>query len=322
MAFTRTNERLFNRALVALAAQSAEGTPVLDFTASSALVAWARRVVANENQQFETFQGANGTVMEHTDGYLNSFRLPEIEIEFYPTKTIMTDILRSFAGPFAGTAVTWPVGISTLFSFLVADAPDGFTPAQNVYRYEDCFVREIEIETGGFRVAVCRARIIAQKVTPFDTDAVGLVYPEVPADFQQFAHGISEFIKDPASENLQLAVDNVRVNLSHAFQHEPFNSEDGLITKQGFLEVTGNLRGRMMNETSPIRQDALAATLRAYRLRLVNGADEIRFDLNNMIWSPTNVGFADRRFVNFDANFRSGSSDPATENSVDINILP
>lgn len=321
MPFTRTNERVFLRAALAIAPQAAEGSPVSDFIAASGHTVWARRIVATEGQQFESFQGSTGAIFEHTGGFINTFKLPTIEVEFYPTPTVLKEMLRSFAGPFSGTSVTWPLNIDKFYSFLYAEAEDG-NAAMFAYRFEDAWIHELEIETGGFRVAVGRARIVAQKVTKLALNAVGLTFPAVPSNFVQFAHGASFLIKDPAGSNIQLAVSNVRLNMKHGFDHQPFNTTDGYVTKQGLLEVTGELQSRLMDENSVIRDDALALTLRHYRLRLISGANEAQFNLNNVAWSPTDLGFGDRRALDFNQAFRVGSSNLPSQNSIDITITP
>jgi hypothetical protein len=159
MTISRTRERVFNRAVFAQAPQSAYQTPVLDFptAAGSGEVLWARSVKANENQQQESFQGSHGSIMERAAGVVNTFKRPAITVEFYPTGNALARLFRSFAGPFAGTQVTWTEGIDTWYSFLYAQAPDG-TANYNAFRFEDAWVRELEIKCGGFGVAVARAR--------------------------------------------------------------------------------------------------------------------------------------------------------------------
>lgn len=321
MPFTRSNERVFNRAVVAMAPQTASGSPISDFSSGTGAAVWAREVRANENQQFESFQGVHGDIQERTQGFFNTVKLPEFEVTFYPTPLIITEMLKSFGGALSGTTVTWPLGIETFYSFLIAEAEDGNASAR-AYRFEDGWVRELEFNVGGFGVAVCTARVIAQNVTEFAASATGLTYPSKPPDFVQYAHRASDFIREPSGANVQLAFKEARINLRHGFNHEAFNDDFGRITKQGFLEVTGTITTRPMDETIIPRQDALAATLRAYRLRLVNGTDELRFDFNNAFFSPSDVGFANRDVLDMVLNFRSGTTDPDAQDAVTINILP
>jgi len=322
MAFTRTNERVFNRMALIMAPQTASGAPVSDFSSGTGAMVWARNVLANENPQFESNQGSQGSIFEVTDGFIHTHQLPEIEVRFYPTPTLIKEMLKSFAGPFVGSAVTFTPGIDKFFSFLFAEAEDGVV-GQNAYRYADAWVRELEISVGGFGVAEATARIIGQiRPVKLDTDAAGLIYPQFPNDFQQMAHRAAELIKDPASENLKLAMSQFTINMKHGFRHEPFNGDIGLIVKQGFMEVTGTLISRLMDETSGLRDDALAETLRKFRLSLFGGGSELRLDLNNVFWDPTNLGFADRNALDFNQTFRVGSSDVSTEDPVEIIVTP
>ena len=190
MAFTRTRERQFARMRVALQEQAAEGSLITDFASGTGAMVWARSALFNENPQFESFQGTHGSVQERSQGMFHTHHLPGAEIRFYPTPLIMREILRSFAGPFSGTAVTWPQGIDTFFSFLFAEAKDGDSGFR-AYRYEDAWVRELEFNIGGFGVAECTARIIAQNVTEFATDAAGLERQQAGDGLVDlFAHGI------------------------------------------------------------------------------------------------------------------------------------
>jgi len=171
---TRTNERVFNRMAMALAPQTASGAPVSDFSSGTGAKMWAREGCASEEQQSESFQGTHGSIQEVTPGFINTFKQPAMEIQFYPTPLLIREFLKSLGGPFSGTAVTWPDGISTFYSFLFAEAEDG-AANNRAYRFEDAWVRELNFTVGEFGVAICTAHIIAQNVTEFDTDAAGLV---------------------------------------------------------------------------------------------------------------------------------------------------
>lgn len=324
MPISRTNERVFNRAVLVQAPQAAYQTPALDFTSAggSGKVLWSRSIKASEGQQQESFQGSHGSIMERADGVQNTFRRPAITVEFYPTPTALATIFRSFGGPFAGTQVTWPNGIDAFYSYLYAQAEDGATDAK-AYRFEDGWVRELDISVGGFGVAVARAEIIAEKVTEFDTDAAGLIYPSAIDNDEQFPHRAMELIHDISGTPVELAVKEFRLNMKHGFTHEPFNDEWARITKQGLFEVTGTLISRIMDETETLREEGLAQTAKEFRFRLIGAAgSEWRFDIRNVKWNPlADQGFAARNVLDFNQGFRAGTSDPAVEDTVEINIL-
>jgi len=318
MVVSRTNERQFLRMAMHLAPQAAEGSPITDFTSGTGAMVWARSVRATEGTESDNFQGTSGSIFEHVDGMIDIHRKPEIEIIFYPTPTIITEFLK-MNGSVAAGSVIWSVGIPNWYSFLFAEVAVG-TAGYRMWRFEDAWVQELEFDTGGFGVAVCKAKILAQKVTEVATNQAGYSADSNPNDSTQFAHRAAELIRDPSGLNVSIAVKQFTLNLRWGFDHEPFNEEWAKITKQGLFEVTGTLMSRFMDETIAIRQDAIADTIRAYRHKLTAGANYIQFDLNNVKWSAPPVGFENRNVIDFNATFRVGTSNFATENSIDITI--
>jgi hypothetical protein len=160
-------------------------------------------------------------------------------------------------------------------------------------------------------------------VTPLACDAAGLIYSTQPDDDELFPHRAMQLIREPAGANVELAVKEFTLNMRHGFTHEPFNDEWARVTKQGLFEVTGTLISRVMDETETLRVDGLANTARSFRFSLIGSAGaEWRFDLRNVRWNPlADQGFAARNVLDFNQGFRAATSDPAVNDTLDVNIL-
>jgi hypothetical protein len=318
MVVSRTNERAFVQMSLHVQEQPAEGSPVTDFSSGTGAMVWARSVNLTEGTEEDNFQGSSGSAFEHVDGMIDMHRKPQIEIQFYPTPTIIKEFLKS-NGNFAAADHTFTLDIPRWYSFLFTEVPVGNAGAR-MFRFEDCWVQSLEFDVGGFGVAICRAVVLAQKVTEVASDDVSYSADTKPNDTTQFAHrnallsgGIG------GGPTVELAIKQFTLRLAFQFTHEPFNEEWAKITKQGPLEATGTLISRYMDETMTVRQDALARTLVAYTHQLTAGGLFLKFVLRRMKWLPAPHGYENRDVIDFNQTFRVGTEDFA-EQSVAIEV--
>lgn len=304
---TFTERRLYRLAAVLQAFQSAQGTPVEDFTTISTRPIWAREALFDPGITKEDFQGTHGSPRKRGEARFLKERKPMVKLIGGATPKNIEWLLRSAIGPWTGggtLTLTFSPGINEFATLGLAEK----TPspnAQQFLRFWDAWAHRVSFRmASGLTTLDVEADFACRD---FDRTAMNALPPIVlPASFAPpaidvFAPHSFRLFRDPAGANVSIAVRELEITFENGVEHETWNDAAAQVIAEGFNKVSVRLRGVWIDETLAIQQDAenKNTVFRRFKAEWTVGAKVFTIDLKNVDFVPSATGWVDGRFREF-----------------------
>lgn len=309
---TFSERRLYRNAALLMAFQSAQGTPVSDFTTAATRAIWAREFDFDPGTEKGDDQGTIGTARKLRDARYTRLQKPVARFLGGATPKSLEWALRSWGGPWTGGPAflldvkeeinEW----ATLA--LVEKIVPGAGNLQRIVRLKDAWAHRVRLRQASEVTTLDMEVHLAGR--SFDRTMMnalgGIVLPATAAGYMPpavdvFAPHQFRLYRDPAGPNVSIAISEFELMMDHGLLHDNFNDIEPQVVKEGYTSIKFRLRGVWKDETYAIQTDSEAspAVFKRFRGEWVSGSKSFIIDATNLDWKPSITGWRDNKFAEF-----------------------
>lgn len=306
---TFTERRLYRNAVVLMGFQSAQGTFVTDFSTALTRQMWAREYVFDPNYEKADEQGTTGTAKKRLEARYVQQQLPIGMMLGAASPESIEWLLRSWGGIWTGVGtLTLPISEEIAeFATLALVENVAIPNPQDLVRVLDMWAHRVTLSMDtGISLLDVQADFAGRDFDRTLLNALGGAGITMPADFDQdigavFAPHQFRLFRDPAGDDVSIAIQEIEIILEHGLLHENYNDVLPQVVKEGHTMIKVRMRARWQNETKAISVDSEAdvPVFKRFTAEWTSGAKIFKIDMSNVDFVPAPTGWADEDFTEF-----------------------
>lgn len=287
-----------------LAAQSAKGTPVSNFT--TATQTWATMTdVQYGNDQIEPDWWMTTANADHVRSRYNVKNLGGGQIEGHATPALASILLQSLFGPYAANSFTLVGYVNKWLSLALIEDKTLTNGSLRLVRPNDALIHELMVSVDSTGYCELRAAYAAEATdttTLNNLAALGVTLPAAPmesVDHNVFAGRAATLRRDPAGANVAVPFDQLSLLLS--VNLDGFWDQMGRRTRavrRGPLTTSLIMTSRAGDESWQLALDSAAGTSQTYALTLTDAPSghALTFTLYGMTFNVSRFGVKDQEY--------------------------